>query len=150
MSGTGLRAALLVTLAAGAVGLVVASLTTGGPGAWGVLVGVGLMVGFYVLGLVTMQVTASVAPATSLLLALLTYTLQVVLLGLVFVALQRSGLLEERIDRRWLSGTVIVGTLLWTTTLIRSALTQRIPLYHTPADLAKPSEAGSSERSDAG
>ena len=150
VTGSGLRAALAVTLGAGAVAAVVAALTTGGPGALGVLVGVGLLVGFYVLGLVTMQVSASVAPSTSLLLALLTYTLQVVLLGLAFVALQRSGLLVERVDRRWLSGTVVVGTLLWTASLVRSATRQRIPLYHTPADLAKPRNGGSSERSDAG
>ncbi|GAA1913510.1 hypothetical protein [Nocardioides marmoribigeumensis] len=150
MTVAGLRSALLVTLGAGAVGVVVALLTAGGAAAAGVLVGVGLLVGFYVLGLVTMQVAAAVAPATSLLLALLTYTLQVVLLGLAFVALRGSGLLEGQVDARWLSGTVVVGTLVWTATLVRAATRERIPLYHTPADLAKPSGAASPERPDAG
>ena len=150
MTTRALRAALVVTLGVGAVGAVVASVTAGTPAVRGVAVGVALLVGFYVFGLVSMQVTASLAPATSLLMALLTYTLQVVLLGLAFVVLQRSGVLDEQVDRRWLSGAVVVGTLLWTTTLLRSATRERIPHYHTPADLAKPGNGASSGRSDAG
>jgi ATP synthase protein I len=150
VTGTGLRAALAVVLTAGAVAVLVAALTTGAAGAWGVLVGLGLLVGFYLFGLGTVQATSAVAPTISLLVALLTYTLQVVLLGLAFVVLQRSGLLDDAVDRRWLSGTVVTGTLLWTTSLVRSATRQRIPLYHTPADLAKPRNGASSERSDAG
>lgn len=140
MTVAGLRGALVLTLALGAGAVLGGALTTGRPAAVGAAVGLGLLVGFYLFGLVTVQVAAAVAPAVSLLVALLTYTLQVVLLGLVFVALQGSGALDGAIDRRWLSGTVVVGTLLWTAALVRGAVTQRIPHYHTPSDLEKSSE----------
>lgn len=137
MTVAGLRGALVLTVVAGAVAALVGAALTGAPAARGVGIGVALLVGFYLFGLVTVQVAAAVAPAVSLLVALLTYTLQVVLLGLVFVALQRSGALEGSVDRRWLSGTVVVGTLMWTAALVLAASRQRIPHYHTASDLAK-------------
>jgi ATP synthase protein I len=143
----GLRPALTITLVAGLAAAVAAALARGGPGVWGVVVGVALLAGFFLFGLVTMQVAAALTPTASLLLALLTYTLQVVLLGLAFVVLQRSGLLDTSIDRRWLSGTVVVGTLVWTVMLVRGAVRQRIPLYHTPSDLAKSRDGASPDAS---
>lgn len=140
MTVAGLRAALVVTLAGGVTASLVAALVDGRAAAVGVLVGLGVLVGFYLFGLVTVQVAAAVAPTVSLLVALLTYTLQVVLLGVVFVGLQRSGLLDGAVDRAWLSGTVVVGTLVWTAALVHGATRERIPLYHTPSDLAKSQE----------
>jgi ATP synthase protein I len=137
----GLRGALVLTLVLGVGTVLAGALVSGRPAAVGAAVGVGLLVGFYLFGLVTVQVAATVAPAVSLLVALLTYTLQVVLLGLVFVALQRSGALDGPVDRRWLSGTVVIGTLLWTAALVRGAVTQRIPHYHSASDLGKSSES---------
>jgi len=144
----GLRGALLLTSVLGAGAVLVGALTAGQPAAVGAAVGVGLLVGFYLFGLVTVQVAAAVAPAVSLLVALLTYTLQVVLLGLVFVAMQRSGALDGSVDRRWLSGTVVVGTLLWTAALVRGAVTQRIPHYHAASDQEKSSEHAQPDRPD--
>ncbi len=46
----------------------------------------------------------------SLLVALMTYTLQVIVLGLAFAVLQASGLMRSSIDGGWLGGTVIAGT----------------------------------------
>jgi hypothetical protein len=141
----GLRTALVATLGAGAVAALVALVVGGGPALKGVGLGLGLLLGFYLFGLLTMQLAASVAPALALLLALLTYTLQVVLLGLAFVVLQRSGVLDDAVDREWFGGTVIVGTLVWTTALVVGATRQRIPLYHTGGDLAKPREPDTAE-----
>lgn len=146
----GLRAALLVTLPAGVVAAVAGALVAGSAAAWGVVAGTALLVGFFGFGLLTMHLVSALAPALSLLVALLTYTVQVALLALVFVALRDSGLMEGTVDRRWLGLTVIVGTLAWTGLLLRGATTQRIPHYHTPADLAKPRNEGSAERPDAG
>jgi len=140
----GLRPALLVTLPGAAAGAAVGAVVEGSAAAWGVVVGALLLVGFYVFGLVTMQVVAALAPALSLLVALLTYTVQVAVLGVVFLALHRSGALEESVDRQWLGTTVILGTLAWTALLVRSATSQRIPHYHTPDDLAKSRERPSS------
>ena len=135
----GLREALLVTLPAAALGVLLGGLVEGSAAARGVVAGTALLVGFYVFGLVTVQVVAALAPALSLLVALLTYTMQVALLALVFLALQRSGALEQAVDRRVLGVTVILGTLAWTALLVRGATRQRIPLYHTPEDPAKSS-----------
>jgi hypothetical protein len=46
----------------------------------------------------------------------------VMLLGLVLVGLSRSGLVEERLDVRWLAGAVIVGTLAWMVSLLAVAV----------------------------
>ena len=151
-----LRSAVLATLGAGAAAAVVAALTGGAPALWGVLLGLALLLGFYVVGLVPMQLGAAVAPAASLLLALLTYTFQVVLLALAFVVLQRSGLLDASdsgdptVDRRWFGGVVVVGTLVWTTALVRGATRERIPLYHTSDDLAKPADEAPGGRTEPG
>jgi hypothetical protein len=146
VTGPVIRTAVATTLGAGVVAAVVAALTDGAPAVWGVLLGLALLLGFYVVGLVPMQLGAAVAPAASLLLALLTYTFQVVLLALAFVVLQRSGLLDApagrdpEVDRGWFGGVVVVGTLVWTTALVRGATKERIPLYHTSGDPAKPAD----------
>ena len=145
MTVGGLRTALAVTLGTGAVGALVALLVSGAPAVKGVGLGLCLLLGFYLFGLLTMQLAAGVAPALALLLALMTYTLQVVLLGMAFVVLQRSGLLDGAVDREWFGGTVIAGTLVWTTALVAGATRQRIPLYHTGGDLAKPREPDTAE-----
>lgn len=146
----GLREALLVTLPAAAVGVLVGGLLEGSAAAWGVVAGTALLVGFYVFGLVTVQVVASLAPALSLLVALLTYTMQVAVLALVFLALQRSGALEEAVDGRWLGVTVIIGTLAWTALLVRGAMSQRIPHYHTAEGPAKSSGGPPPDHPEAG
>ena len=71
-------------------------------------------------------------PTASLLVALLTYTLQVVLMGMVFVALSRSGLLGDTLHREWLAGVVIAGTFGWLLTQLVLTTRQRIPAYDLP------------------
>jgi ATP synthase protein I len=84
---------------------------------------------FFAAGAIVLDVVATLAPAASLLIALLTYTLKVVLIGLVFVGLSRSGLLEDSIDARWLGGTVIAGTLAWLAAQVVASTRVRIPVY---------------------
>ena len=71
-------------------------------------------------------------PTAALLVALLTYTLQVVLMGLLFAVLAESGALDSALDAEWLGGTVIVGTLLWLTIQIVLTTRLRIPVYDLP------------------
>ncbi len=136
----GLRPALLTTLPLAAAGVVAGALTQGAPAAWGVVVGALMLVGFNLFGLVAVHVVATLAPSLSLLVALLTYTMQVVLLAVLYLALQRSGALEDSVDPQWLGTTVIIGTLIWTGLLVRAATSQRIPHYHTSEGPAKSSE----------
>jgi ATP synthase protein I len=88
---------------------------------------------FFGLGAVVLDVVAGIAPALSMLVALLTYTLQVVLVGLVFVGLGRSGLLDSQLDAEWLGGTVIAGTLTWLAAQVVTTVRTRLPVYDLPA-----------------
>lgn len=118
----GVGRALAVTLGlavlAGALALVVG----GAAQLLGVLVGAAMVAGFFVFGTVNTAVAAAFAPRVALVVALLTYTFQVVALGLVLVAVSRSDLTPDRLDVRWLGGTVIAGALGWTVALVLDAL----------------------------
>ena len=118
----GVGRALLVT-ALVAVGASVLALLTGGqPQLLGALAGTAMVAGFFVFGMVNTALAAAFAPRVALVVALLTYTLQVVVLGMVLVAVSRSGLTPDRLDVRWLAATVIVGALGWTVALVLDAL----------------------------
>ncbi len=127
--GPVVRRALVTTLLLGAVAAVVGALTGGTPAVLGAVIGTAMVCVFFATGAIVLDVVATLAPAASLLIALLTYTLQVVLVGLVFVALNRSGLLEEAVDPRWLGGTVIAGTLAWLVAQVVASTRVRIPVY---------------------
>ena len=71
------------------------------------------MVGVFGLGALVVDRVAGALPSAALLVALMTYTLQVVLLAALFLALSGSGLLDDELDRRWLAGTIIAGTFVW-------------------------------------
>lgn len=131
--GTGIALPVLVTVLVTAAGVVVAALTGGSPAAYGVLVGAVAVVVVFSFGMAVTQSAAALSPALSLLVALLTYVLQLVLLVVVLTALERSDLLGSSLDRGWIGGTIIVGTLAWSAALIRSAV-RRTARYHTPVD----------------
>jgi ATP synthase protein I len=118
----GIRQALLATSLVGVLLVLVAGLTAGRAGVLGAVFGVTLVCSFFLFGAFNTGLAATYAPRASLLVALLTYTVQVVALALVLAGVSRSGLAEETIDVRWLSGTVIVGTLVWTGALVACTL----------------------------
>ncbi|RJS46898.1 hypothetical protein [Nocardioides cavernaquae] len=97
--------------------------------AYGAAVGAAVVLGVLGGGSMAVSVVARALPGASLLFALLTYTLQVVLLLAVFAGLDDAGILGTRIDREWLSGTVIAGTLAWILVQILVATRARIPAY---------------------
>lgn len=122
--------------AAGTVGLLLllaAAFTTGPAAAAGVAIGVVMVCAVFAFGAVVLGVVATLAPAASLLVALLTYTLQVVLVGVVYVALNDGGALDGPIDPRWLSAAVIACTLAWTWALVATSMRARQPLYDLPS-----------------
>lgn len=127
------RAALATTVV-GLVITLVAALAVGSAAAWGALVGTALVVLVFGFGALTVNLVATVMPAAALLVALLTYALQVAVMALVFAGLSRSGLLDSTIDRGWLAGTVIAGTAAWLVVQVVLATTRRIPVYELPAE----------------
>lgn len=143
VAGRAVAVAGLVTLLVGS-GLAVAGALLGGtPAAAGAGAGLLMVLVFFGLGALLLDVVAGIAPSLSLLVALLTYTLQVVLVGLVFVGLSRSGLLGSDLDADWLGGTVIAGTLTWLAAQVVTTVRTRRPVYDLP-----PSKAGSPSTAD--
>lgn len=94
-----------------------------------VLLGIGLVLGFFVLSTVTVNFVATHLPAASLLVAMLTYGLFVLLLAAVFIGLRNSGAMDSDINAGWLGGTIIVLALTWTFAQLLAAVRVRQPLY---------------------
>ena len=90
----------------------------GPPQALGAVLGALLVAGFFLFGTLGTSAVAAYVPQAALVVALLTYTLQVLLLAAVLVAVSRSAQAREALDVRWLAGTVIVGTFGWMTALL--------------------------------
>ena len=131
--GGQVRVAFGCTLAVGLLAVSTAALTAGSAAAFGALVGFVLVLGFFGLGASVVNAVASVSPTASLLVALLTYTLEVVALGAIFVALRRSGALAETVDREWVGGVVIAATLVWLVSQIIAETRSRQPIYDEEA-----------------
>lgn len=127
-----LLGAALAALVLGAAAALVAALVAGSAAAYGALAGTLLVLSVFCFGGLVVNTVAGVMPTASLLVALLTYTLQVVLMGMVFAALSRSGLLDDTLDREWLAGVVIGGTFGWLLTQLVLTTRQRIPAYDLP------------------
>ncbi|WP_205470992.1 hypothetical protein [Nocardioides sp. SYSU D00038] len=95
----------------------------------GALAGGAMAVVVFSLGAFFVNAVARLMPALSLLLALLTYTLQVVVMAAFFVALSRGGALGDTLDRQWLGGTVIAATAAWLVGQVVLTTRLRIPVY---------------------
>jgi ATP synthase protein I len=128
--------AALVTTVVGALLVAVAALVAGSPAAYGALAGSAMVVVVLAFGAFVVDLAARVAPATSLLVALVTYTLQVGLMALLFVAVRRADVLASDVERGWLGGTVIAGALVWSVVQLRASMTTRIPVYATAGEQA--------------
>ena len=141
-----LRGAALAALVAGLLVAAVAAVLDGSTAAYGALAGTALVVLVFAFGAFTVNTVAAVMPSAALLVAMLTYALQVVLMGVVFAGLSTSGLLEDTLDQRWLGGAVIAGTAAWMVTQVVQTTRLRIPVYDlpatAPADPARGTEAG--------
>jgi len=120
VEGLGLATVSVAVLGVAAAGL--GLLVQGTPGAVGSLVGVVMVVVFFCFGALTVNLVASWAPQVSMVVALMTYTLQVLLLAVALVAVARSGLVPDTLDARWLGGTVMVATVVWMGALLVGAL----------------------------
>jgi ATP synthase protein I len=140
-----------VTLLLGAAGAalvvgvalcVAGALLHGSAAAYGALVGTAIAVGVFSFGTFMVNLVAGMVPPAALLVALLTYTLQVVLLGLVFVGLSESGLLDGELDRTWLGAAVITTTGIWLLSQIVLFSRRRVPVFDLPPAPVPPSSEG--------
>jgi ATP synthase protein I len=133
---------LLVAGMAGALAVVVlvvaGGVAGGAPGATGALVGGGLTLAVFALGVGMVDLAARVLPGASLMVALLTYTLQLLVLVIAVVVLDRSGLAGDEVSRGWFAAGVIAVTVLWLSGQVVAATRQRIPAFDEPPTDSSP------------
>lgn len=134
---SGVASALLgaaaATLVAGLAVTFLGALTIGADAARGALVGTTITVLVFATGSLVVNMVAEVMPAASLMFALLTYTLQVAVMALVFMALSNSGALDSSLDREWLAAAVIAATMVWLLAQLVLTTRLRIPIYDLSA-----------------
>lgn len=124
--------AAVAALLAGLVLTVVAGLVSGGTAALSAAVSTGLVVVVIGFGVFVLNTVASVMPSATVLVALVTYALQLVVLAAVALSLIRNGVLDETLDRRWFGGGVALTTAAWMVAQIVAATKARIPVYDLP------------------
>lgn len=130
-----LLAGLLVTLA---------GLLAGGDGAvLAAFLGTVAVVVVLFSGALVVTIVADLMPAASLMVAILTYTLQMALLGLLLLPLSTTDWADAHLDETWLAAAVIAGALVWTVCQVLLATRARIPVYDLPD--AAPASVGSAE-----
>lgn len=135
--------AAAVTTVVGVLVVLAAALAGGEPAAYGALVGTAITLVIFSFGAFAVDAVSRLMPVASLLVAMLTYTMQVLLMLVVFVGLNRAGVLDENLDRGWLGGAIIVGVLAWTSAQLIASAKARIPAFETPGEQSVngPSEA---------
>lgn len=119
----------VISVAIGAAIALLGLIVSGSPAALGAAVGTVIVIVVFLAGSLLVDLTARVMPAASLLIALLTYTLQVAAVGLIFAALDRSGTLDDHFSRPWVAAGVIAAALVWMVAQIVLTTRRRIPVY---------------------
>ena len=146
---TGVRTLLRASAAALVAGVVVSLvglLVAGEAGFVAAIIGTLVVVSVLFSGALVVTVVADLMPGASLLVALMTYTLQMVLLALLLLPLSRSDWAAAHLDALWLVVAVIAGALVWTVAQVLLATRARIPIYDLSAPettVGSPSEASS-------
>jgi ATP synthase protein I len=129
-----LLGALWPTAAAGIC--VVVGLVSSPKAAWSAALGAALVVGFFTVTLLAMKRTAELPPTTVMLVVMVTYTMKVLVLGLVMFAVR---------DVAWLSGyavgvTITVCALVWLFFELRAYKRLRIFAYDPNGAAALPGQ----------
>lgn len=128
-----LRGSLWPTLVAAVVCIAV-GLVSSPMAAWSAALGAGLVVAFFSLTLLVMQRTADLPPTTVMVVVMVTYTVKVLVLGVVMFAVR---------DVSWLSGyavgvTITVCALVWLFFELRAYRRLRIFTYDPQGAAALP------------
>ncbi|MDO9454581.1 hypothetical protein [Nocardioides sp.] len=138
-----LGVAVLAGTAAGVVVAVLAAVLDGSAGLLGGLAGAGVTLLVLATGFATVDLVSGLMPAASLVVALLTYTLQLVLLVALLAALRGADDIEDTLAPGWFAGGVIAVALAWTVCLVVHAMRARMPLYDLPDHQPVPTPEGS-------
>lgn len=133
-----LLGAAAAAVLAGTVVVVVAAFASGADAVSGAVLGALLATGVFAFGAFVVNAVAGVMPSAALLVALLTYTLQVVLMGLVFWAVSASPEAGSSLDQQWLGAAMIAATLGWLIGQVVLTARQRIPVYDLPPGESAP------------
>lgn len=124
---------LLGAVAAGAVAVLVlvlaAAVIDGRAAVAGAASGGGLTLLVFASGTAVVGTVARLMPTASLLVALMTYALQLLVLALCITAIDRAGVGAETLSRGWFAAGVIAVALLWMVGQLLTATRQRIPVY---------------------
>jgi ATP synthase protein I len=136
-----LVAASLIGGLAVALSVAVGALFDGSSAALGALVGGGLALAVFLAGTLVVSAAASVLPGMSLLVALMTYTLQLLVLALAVSGLEGSGLAGQELSREWFAGALIAVTCLWLVGQVVATTRQRIPAFQPRAEAHPGGEA---------
>ncbi|CAN5315469.1 hypothetical protein BH09ACT12_BH09ACT12_14310 [soil metagenome] len=118
--GAGTAVALIALLAAGGAGLLAAA------------IGTVVVVSVLFSGSLVVTMVADLMPSASLMVAMMTYTLQMALLALILIPLSRTDWATDHLEASWLAAAVIAGALVWTITQVLLATRARIPVYDLP------------------
>ncbi|MCW2759842.1 MAG: putative synthase protein [Marmoricola sp.] len=137
---------LLVAGACVVVAVLVAALlgglSTGSAGALGALVGGSIACVFFLFGSFVVNAATRIAPQAAMVMALMTYTLQVALVALVFAVLADSGAIGTTLSSGWVAGGVIAATVAWVAGQLVASARARIPAY----DIDLPGSTGGSSQ----
>lgn len=117
--------ALLAGLPVALLGLVQHGASAAKPALIGAIVAVTV----FAFGALVVNAVAGLMPRAALMVALLTYTLQVVVLALLFAVLGGLAMFDGDRERSWLAAGLIVSTLAWLAAHIAIVSRQRIAVY---------------------
>jgi ATP synthase protein I len=143
-----LVAAGLSVLVAVALAALLGALLDGRPAALGALVGGAVALGFFLFGSSVVNAATRMAPEAALLIALTTYALQVVLVAVVFVGIDRSGAVGDSLSGGWLVGGLVAATVAWTAGQLVFSSRARVPVYDVELPSSGPSAAPFTDPTD--
>lgn len=131
-AGMALLGAAVAALVAGLVLTLVAAVVSGSTAALSAAASTGMVVLVIGFGVLVLNTVASVMPGATVLVALVTYALQLVVMAAITLSLIRGGMADGTLDRRWFGGGVALTTAAWMTAQIVAHTRARVPVYDLP------------------
>lgn len=101
----------------------------GSPSALGALTGTAMTALVFIAGTYAVNAVAGKLPEASMLVALFVYTLQVLAILLMALAIEASGLLDETLAKGWIAAGIILVVAVWTVAQVRLTMQMRLPAY---------------------
>ncbi|POX41202.1 hypothetical protein C3486_10505 [Streptomyces sp. Ru73] len=132
--------ALVPTLVAGVLGVVISALVAGGKGALGAVVGVVLVLFVMGLSLVVLQQTAKKFPELFQMMGLLLYAVQILFVAVFLLAFKNTSLF----DTKAFAFTLLGATLVWIAAQARGYMKAKILYVDPDAAEAKSAETAGS------